>query len=225
MIPDWFRGSDVVFEIISLFATFFIFFTARRIYKHTNDKQFKWFYYSFFMFFLSFLSKTFSYIVIYYPVVIKTTIHNLEIVSQKILVFNAYVIGINLSMIFMLVGSFMLIKTISKSKETLPYVFYSYFIAIIVFFSNVISENYRFVLFHITLIFIFIIISLSYLRKYNHKKNNNLLLLFLAFLFLAVSHIILVIFFPCFGTYGLSEIIQLIGFLFIFVTYLRVNMK
>jgi hypothetical protein len=216
--PKWFYGKDIVIDIVSIFVLILIaYFSFKYYHLSYKNKKYLLLSSSFFVMGLSFLFKIVTNFTLYY-----STIHTqqlgLFVLTYK--VFHSsdilFSIGFLIHRILMLIGLFILYLVYSKTNKV-DILIFTYFIFILTYFSR--SEFY---VFHLTSLLFLIIITYQYWQNYKKVKHSNNLWLFYSFILIIVSQLIFVFMGFNHTFYAIAEIIQLLGYISLLITFIKV---
>jgi len=215
--PNWFYGKDIIIDIISIFVLSLIAYFSIKYYKISKNKQYLFFAGSFISIALSFLFKVVTNFTLYFNIInIKhlglitmtyNTIKSSNILSD---------IGFLLYRLLMLVGLFMLYSTYSKNKK-INNILILYFIFVLAYFSK--SAYY---VFHITALIFLFLITWQYWKNYQKSKIITTKLLIYSFCLITLSQIIFIFIGLHTTFYVIAEIIQLLGYLILLLTFIKV---
>jgi len=215
-----FYGIDTFIEFLTILVSFFISFYSFRIYRLIKDKHYEWFSLAFLLLGISFIFKIFSNM---------TFLHRFEI-EQSNFVFTfmshlEYMEIINFfSFIFYktfhLIGFLLLFLILSKNEEKNKNLLFFYLSLIVVLFS--IYFNF---VFHITVVFILIYLTLYFYENHKKVENMNSFLVFISFLIILASHLFF-IFSDVHGLFYLfGEVLLLIGFLCLLANQIKLKIE
>jgi len=178
LVPPWFFGYDVVFEVIFALVTLAVSLYAFKIYKLSDQHQSK-------LFGISFLFFSFAYIMqslLNLAILFKLNESICEVVKiQSVNTLNA--LGMFSHMFLFLMGLVTLAYMTLKTKNGRVYSL----ILVISILSLLMSFN-RFYWFYFLSSILLIYICMHYLANYLKQKQANTLLPLTAFLFLLFSH-------------------------------------
>ncbi len=215
--PQWFYGKDIIIDIFSIFVLFLIGYSSLQFYRLKKNKKHAYLALSFFFVGLSFLFKILTNFTIYYNVLETehlgafTFIHQ-EVESSTILFF----IGFLLYRILTLLGLYILYSTYQEQPKQ-HILFVAYLLLILTYFST--SAYY---LFHITSLFLLVLITSYYIKNYLKEKRISTKLLATSFGIISASQIIFIFIEVNHIFYVIAELVQLIGYLILLITFIRV---
>jgi len=216
--PAWFYGKDLVIDAVGIIILFLIGFFSLKYYKiNPAKKTYLWLALSFFMISLSFLFKILTNFRIYYDVDITRNIagmvYSYDLVRYTDILFY---IGTLANRILMLLGLYALYSIYSEHSKSEAW-FSAYLLVIVAVFTH---SNYY--IFHITSFILVMLISLKYIQNYRKNKSQPARLLAASFGIITISHLLFCFILMSQLLYVAAEIIQLIGFLLLLITFIRV---
>jgi hypothetical protein len=215
--PVWFYGKDIVIDIVSIVVLFLIAFFSFRYYRlDTKKKNYIYLALSFLMIGISFIFKILTNFTIYYKV-LETRHFGLFTFTYETLKQSdtLFFIGFLLYRLLMLFGLYVLYTIYYKqSKSNMLLVFY--LIIISTYFSQ--SAYY---IFHITSFIFLVLLSLHLLTDFK-KKPATAKLLASSFIIITISNLFFVFVNLNLLFYVISEIIQLIGYILLLITFIMV---
>ncbi len=216
--PKWFYGKDILIDIISIFVLLLISYFSMKYYKiNSKNKNYIFFASSFWVIALAFIFKIITNFTLYYNIVqtkhlgLLTVAYN-TLQSSNIL-FSA---GFLLYRILMLIGLFMLYSLYAKNK-TPNIILTVYFILVLSYFSM--STYY---VFHATALIILLIITFQYWKNYKKEKQPNNKWLLYSFLLISLSQILFIFIGVTTLFYVIAELIQLLGYIVLLITFFKV---
>src|SRR3972149_200163 len=187
--PDWFIGKDVVIEVFSLVVLAIFVFLAYRYYRMNKTRNILYLGSGFGLIALAQLATILTKLVLYYDIGPSQEIGQAIITSQ---IANSvdffYYAGFFFHRFLTLSGLYILYRLPRDRKSIGDYVIVIYFILISSFLSREI-----FYLFHLTALFILILIVEKYFLIYRKNRFFNTKILMVAFGILALSQLILVL--------------------------------
>lgn len=215
LVPKWFFGYDVLFELAFALITLFVSFYAFRVYKLSEQNQSK-------LFGISFLFISISYFVqafLNFAIISKLN-EDIRLVL-KINTINTLVgMEIYAHMIFVAAGLITLAYMTLKVKSAKLYSLLLVTILLSLFFSS--NKLYMFYLLSsILLIYIFI----HYLVNYFNKKKIKTLLVVIAFAFLLFGKIHFMFSVNHEVYYAIGHFLELIAYLLILINLVLVLRK
>ncbi len=216
--PAWFYGKDIMIDIISILVLLLIAYFSVRYYKiDSRNKNYLLFAGSFGIMALSFLFKIITNFTLY-NTVIQTKQFGLftftyNSLQSTDLLFSA---GFLIHRILMLVGLYMLYSIYSRTgRSTAALILY--LIIISMYFSR--SAYY---VFHLTALILLMMITMQY--WYNHRKvmHDASRWLFWSFSLITLSQVVFVFMGLNSVYYVAAEMIQLLGFGALLITFFKV---
>lgn len=169
LIPSWFFGAHIVFQLIFMILTAIIGIYAIKVYKLTNKNQVKLFSIAFILFSIHYLIQSALNFFIYF-----NTASEL-----KYILYGTYS-----HMIIFIIGLIALLMMSLDIKNIKSFLLITIISLIAVFFS----ENKLYIFFLLASIFL-IYISYFYLKNYMKNKNTTSMISFIAFMFLLFGNI------------------------------------
>jgi hypothetical protein len=216
--PNWFFGKDLVIDAVGIIILFLIGLFSLKYYKiKPAKKTYLWLAVSFFMISLSFLFKIFTNFRIYYDVDVTRNIAGM-MYSYELLRYTdiLFYIGTLAHRIFMLLGLYALYSIYNEHTRSQTYLT-AFLLAVIAVFTH---SNYY--IFHITSFILVALIAWKYLQNYRKSKSQPAKLLAASFGILTLSHLLFCFIMASQLLYVAAEIIQLIGFLLLLITFIKV---
>jgi len=213
--PSWFYGKDIVIDVVSLFILLFVAYFALKYYLIDKKSKRLILVSSFAVMALSFLFKVITNFTIYYTnyetknVGFATLSYNS--LHQTDILFSIGMVGYR---ILMLLGVYLLYLNYNKQKKS-DMIITTLFISMLVYFSK--SQYY---IFHFFVMIFLLIVTFYSFKSYKKSKASKFLVLSygilvlsqIFFMFVNINHII----------YVISEILQLIGYLSLLITFFMV---
>ena len=218
--PIWFLNADLIIEFISLLIALLIGIFSHRAFKFTNERKYFYFAIAFYLIAASFgieMLATWLSCSQFRQVVFQ----NVTIIQYKInSVQTIYALGSFLHRFFMLTGLLILTTLCLKIKTNKTRILLLFFIFISTWFSR---ETYF--IFHLIAAFLLLYISLSFYANHYRKQTKNSFLVSLAFALMFVSQLIFIFVLLDQTLYVAGVIVQIIGYLFLLLTYLLIGKK
>jgi len=216
--PRWFYGKDIVIDIVSILVLLLISYFSVRYYKINNqNKKYLFFASSFGFMALSFIFKILTNFTLYSKVIqtkqIGFVTFTYNAIQSSSILFTA---GFLIYRILMLTGLLILYSMYSNTKKAnIMLLLY------LVFISTYFSRSAYYV-FHLTALMFLVMITIQYWNNYKRFKHNTNKWLFYSFSFISLSQIVFVFmrFHALF--YVTAELIQLLGYLSLLVTFIKV---
>jgi len=212
LIPNWFFGIDVVFELAFAVVSLIVSLYAFKIYKLSNQTQSKLFGFSFLFFSISYFIQSFMNFAII------SKLNENVCVALKFQSIDALnTLGIYAHILFFTLGlatlTYMTLRTNNKKLHSL--------IIVIAIFFILFSANKIYSFYFLSSIFLIYIVS-HYFLNYLENKQTKTLLVLIAFIFLlfgnihfmfAVNHILF---------YILAHFLELISYSLILINLLLI---
>lgn len=219
--PEWFYGIDSIFEIFSVIVTLIIAGYAYKLYKFSENKNYKYFSLAFLLFAVGFIFKILTNITVYSEVLEKMPLGTITLVHSTIHQYEFFYIlgylGFRLAILLGLLGIYM----VSYKHTNITDMFlYSFLFILICIFSH-----YDFIIFHLTTIAFLCFIVYFYINNYLNKKNKPSLLIASSFIFLLISQVFFAFTYFELIHYITAEIFQLIGFILLLIGFMWVIKK
>ena len=218
--PQWFYGKDILIDAVSIIVLGLIASFSVRYYKlERKNKNYLYLSVSFLLIAFSFIFKIIANFTIYYHVFETKTIGLYTITYQTvtasgILFFAGYLIYRLLSVL----GLYLLYSIYQKNQPKSNIFLIVFFILISTY-----SSQSAYYIFHLTS---FVFLSLLTIQYYsNYKKNKQLTSKLLANSFAVIAASQIFFMFAGFNTnlYVVAEIIQLVGYLILLETFIKVQ--
>ncbi len=218
-IREGFYRGDFLLDIFNFLVVLFILIYCVKFYLlNKKQKKYRYLITSFSFLTLSFLFKILTHVVIYYRTIIVKHIGIVTITYQTLRSSLAFVgWGVLVYRILSLLAFYIFYVAYVKEKSKLNVLLMIYLLLI----AGYLSES-AFYIYHLTSFFlIFLIVDRLYF-VYTKNKLSNTKLLTLSFLIIMASQglFIFVNLSPVF--YIVAEIVQLVGYLFLLFTFIRV---
>ena len=213
-----FYGIDSALDFLIALVAFLIAYQSSRVYKLINEKNYKFFAWAFLSIGIAFLSKIIANLTIVHEVIFERANFIISITRelQEMQLINFF--GFTFYKIFLLVGFLILFLITTRTNKKEDIVLYSYFAVITVLFS--IYFNF---IFHITLIVILTALTIFFYKNYKRTNSQNSYKVYLAFLFILISHAIDLFYGLHVFVYLLGEIFVFIGFLILLVNHTKIK--
>ncbi len=221
--PGWFNGYDLLFDGIGLVVALLIAAYSWRVYRFNKENRFAYFSLAFLLVSVSLAFKIFTSGVLYYFPVRETVAQVIGSAAGPRLRYSAlfYRAGFFFQMASML-GAWLVIFFVSqKSRARLTKFYEVSQIGLFVYLLLLISviSNFKYVVFYLTSSVLLSLIVLNYYKNYVTTKKKSVLKVMTAFLFILVGNLFSVFMFLQNGSYVVSEVLMLIGFLILLQTY------
>ena len=218
--PTWFLNVDIIIEIISLVIALLIGIYSHKAYKFTEQRKYFFFATAFYLIAFSLLIKTmaswlscsqFKQVVLESMTVIKYNLSKIQII---------YTLGSFFHRFFMLSGLIILTILCLKIRTKKVMILLIFFTFISTWFSR---ETYF--IFHLIAAFLLLYISLSFYANYYRKRTKNAFLVAIGFALMFFSQLIFIFVLLDPKIYPFGAIVQVIGYLFLLLTYILLGKK
>lgn len=189
LTPDWFLGKDVMIDFFSFIVLFIFSMLAIRSYNLDKNRRFLYLGWGFGSIALAQLASVITKLVLYYDVGPTQAIGQ-AIVASNILssVDIFYYAGFFFSRFLTLAGLYVIYRLPREKKSVGDWLLVAYFI----FLSAVLSKEFYY-LFHLTALFLLVMIVSNYYDIYKKNKFVNTGILLVAFSILALSQMIFIL--------------------------------
>lgn len=215
-----FYGIDSLIELLIIAVSLIIFIYSNKIYKIVKDKNYKFFSLAFLAVAISFAFKILSNFTILNRVQIRGANFIYIVFTQfrymEIINFISFILYKS----FLLLGFLILFLIVTKTEDKEKIFFFVYLSIIAILFS--IYFNF---VFHITLVFLMLFLTLHFYENYKDHKRVNSLLVFVAFLIILISHIFFIFSDMYSLFYVIGEGLLLIGFLSLLVNQIKIKLS
>ncbi len=205
LIPNWFFGYDVIFELIFALITLAVSIYSFKVYKLSEQRQAKLFGISFLFISISYFIQSF----LNFAIISKLN-ENICKAIQIVDVMRLNNIGIFTFIIFFITGLITLTYMTLKVKDMRIYAL----LFIITILSLIFSSN-RIYLFYFLASVLLINICIHYIITYLHTKQPRILLVLAAFILLLISTIHFTIAVNHVLFYALGHFFELIAYILI----------
>ncbi|MBD3164556.1 hypothetical protein GF323_05100 [Candidatus Woesearchaeota archaeon] len=216
--PKWFYGKDIIIDIVSIFVLSLIAFFSLKYYSlYRKKRNYLTLGISFIIIAASFLFKILTNFTLYFKVFETRQLGFVTLTYQTLRSTNTlFFIGFLLYRILTLLGLYLLYNIYQKdSRSTIFLVIY------LLLISSYFSQSEYFI-FHLTALILLILITLYYIRNYRKNKNKTSRLLMSSFAIIAASQIFFIFVRANLILYVVAEIIQLIGYVALLITFIMV---
>ena len=228
--PGWFNGWDIVFDLVGVVITVLIAAYSWRLYRVNKENRLAYFTLAFLLVSLGLLFKSFTSTILYYTPVRDVAADILRPVAGDGLSLSGlyYRAAFFLQMLFML-GAWLLLFFVSQKPRARLRKFYEVSqIALFIYLLTLISvvSNFKYSVFYLTSSVILGLVVLNYYKNYlNTNKNRQAFKVMLSFLFILAGNLVLIFIFLSSKLYVAGEVLMLIGFLILLVTYQNVTRR
>jgi hypothetical protein len=218
-MSEWFYGKDIVIDIISTAVLILIAFFAFRYYRmDKNNKRFLYFVASFGLMAVAFIFKILTHFNIYYHTTQTKQIGAITLAYSTVKVSEIWIYcGFIGYWFLMLLGLYLLYSVYLKDQAKSSMLLIGYLLFIVSLYST-----YEPHVFHITCLILLSIITFIYLGKYNEEKNRQTMGIAISFLIIALSQASFVFFIADSFFYEIGEIIQIVGYIILLFTFVKV---
>jgi len=212
-----FYGIDSLFEFLVIIVASIISLYSYKVYRMLKNKNFKYFSIAFLFVAISFIFKILSNLTILHRVEITNLNSVIIITSQfeymRLIQFASFIIYKTLYLLGALLLFFIATKT--KKQNKIMFVYLSVLVIILSIFMNFV--------FYLTLVFILTFLTSYYYENYKKNRLTNSFLVFLGFLLLSISQLVLIFssFRPIIDIFG--EILMLAGFLVLLINQIKIK--
>ena len=217
--PQWFYSKDLLIDTISAFVLLLIASFAVRYYKlNKKNKNYLYLAGSFFLIAMSFLFKILTNFTIYYKVFVTRHLGDFILTYPTIQVSNIlFLAGFLFYRLLTLLGLYMLYSIHQKNQSKSNIFLMVFFILILTYFSEL-----EYFIFHIVALALLALITLQYYRTYRKNKQPASKFVTASFAIIGVSQIFSIFVFYNNVYYVIAELIQLVGYLILLMTFIRV---
>ena len=217
--PQWFYSKDLLIDTVSAFVLLLIASFAVRYYKlNKKNKNYLYLAGSFFLIAMSFLFKILTNFTIYYKVFVTRHLGDFILTYPTIQVSNIlFLAGFLFYRLLTLLGLYMLYSIHQKNQSKSNIFLMVFFILILTYFSEL-----EYFIFHIVALALLALITLQYYRTYRKNKQPASKFVTASFAIIGVSQIFSIFVFYNNVYYVIAELIQLVGYLILLMTFIRV---
>jgi hypothetical protein len=215
LIPDWFFGLDVVFELVFALVTLMVGLYAFKTYKLSDQRQSKIFGLAFIFFSISYFVQSF----LNFAIISKLgeSICN-TIKLQSVTTFN--LLGIYFHMFFFITGLITLVYITLKINNIK-----TYFLLLLVSFLSLILSFNRIYWFYVLSSLLLVFIVVHYFSNFSKNKRFKTLLVLIAFIFLLFSHLHFIFSVNHALFYAIGHFLELIAYILILINLLLILKK
>jgi hypothetical protein len=216
--PTWFYGKDIIIDIISVIVLLLIAYFSLKYYNmNKKNKNYLFFSTSFGLIALSFIFKIITNFTLYFISVETTNIGLFTLTYNSVHSSNIlFTMGFLIYRVLTLLGLFILYSIYSKPK-LINFILIIYLIILSSYFTRSI-----YYLFHLTSLILLLGIIVQYLNNYKKNHKNASKWLIYSFLLIALSQIIFVFVGINSLFYVFAEGIQLLGYVALLITFIKV---
>ena len=218
-LVQWFYGKDLVIDIVSALVLLLIALFSLRYYKiERKNKNYLYLAISFLLIAVSFFFKILANFTIYYHVfetkyfgLYSITYHSVK--TSDIL----FILGYLIYRLLTLLGLYILYSMYQKNQSKSNIFLIIFFILVSTYFSQ--SAYY---IFHLTALLLLACIALQYYTNYKKNRQFTSRLLASSFVIIGISQIVFIFVNLNQNLYVVAEIIQLLGYLILLTTFVKV---
>lgn len=217
--PQWFYSKDLLIDAISALVLLLIASFSVMYYKlNKKNKNYLYLAGSFFLIALSFLFKILTNFTIYYKVFVTGHLGDFILTYPTVQVSNVlFFVGFLLYRLLTLLGLYMLYSVYQKNQSKSNIFLMVLFIIILTYFSEL-----EYFIFHIIALALLVLITLQYYNTYKKNKQSASKFVTASFAIIGVSQIFSIFIFYDNVYYVVAELIQLVGYLILLMTFIRV---
>ncbi|MEK6947119.1 MAG: hypothetical protein AABX32_05935 [Nanoarchaeota archaeon] len=217
--PQWFYSKDLLIDAISALVLLLIASFSVMYYKlNKKNKNYLYLAGSFFLIALSFLFKILTNFTIYYKVFVTRHLGDFILTYPTVQVSNVlFFVGFLLYRLLTLLGLYMLYSVYQKNQSKSNIFLMVLFIIILTYFSEL-----EYFIFHIIALALLVLITLQYYNTYKKNKQSASKFVTASFAIIGVSQIFSIFIFYDNVYYVVAELIQLVGYLILLMTFIRV---
>lgn len=214
--PQWFFGKDIIIDIFSIVILLLLSIYFFRYYKIDKSKKFLMLTSSFSMIALAFVFKIITNFTIYYNILETKQLGFFKFTYQALkssdILFD---IGFLSYRILMLIGLYTLYSIYINQKQR-----DSILIIYLLIFATIFSKE-EYYMFHLTALIFLSVLTYHYYIIYSENKNNANKWLTYSFALITISQILFIFINLNSTIYVIAEIIQLIGYITLFITFIK----
>ncbi len=227
--PDWFHGFDIIFDTIGLLICLLIAGYSYKLFRRTKENRLGYFSLAFVLMSIGFLFKAATSAILYFSPVrdvaatLLAPVAGQELVFADLLYRGAFFVQMTTTL-----GALLLIFFISqKARERLHKWHEVSQIALFVYLVLLISavSNFQYFVFYLTSSVLLGLITLNYYKNYLNTQNKNAMQVMIGFIFLLLGNLLFIFVFVNGDSYVAGEVLQLLGFLILLMTYRRITKK
>ena len=216
--PAWFHGKDIVIDLISTFVLSLVAAFSVKYYSlDRKNKNYLYLSLSFFMLAVAFLFKILTNFTLYYHEIetkhyglFSMTYHTIE--SDSL-----FFIGFLLYRILTLIGLYALYSIYQKNNSKFNFIF----VAVLLIITAYLSQ-FSYYVFHVVSLILLGYIIYNYYGISKNSKNITSKLLFTSFAIISLTQIGFIFIFLYPPIYVMSEIVQLLGYIGLLITFILV---
>jgi len=218
--PLWFRGKDIIIDLFSVIVILLIAFFSLKCYN-LNKKNKNYFFLA-----LSFIFMAFSF---FFKILTNFSVYTKVIEEKKILMIT-YIyetikphylfsfLSSELQKSFMLIGLYLLYVVLDKNKSRLDH----FLIISLLLVITHLSHYNRHLFYYITALVLLLVITIKYYFMFKKNKQKTTKMLAYSFAIISISQFFFFFMFRYRVFYVIGEIVQLIGFIGLLVSFVLV---
>ena len=218
--PKWFYGLDSVIELVAIIVSALLVYYSYKCYKLIKEAKYAYFSAAFLSLTFAFIAKITGTLAIYKPAVTRTALGSM--VHQAFTSLTPSYINALLFIVyifFTLLGFMILFLIVSrlswKNQRVVALLLYFVFLA-----TWISIIHYQ--LFYATSFVLLLLITYSYYRNYREIDNEKARFVAIAFGILLVSQAFFVFVIYSKVIYVLAELIQLLGFVYLLISFILI---
>jgi formate hydrogenlyase subunit 3/multisubunit Na+/H+ antiporter MnhD subunit len=212
LVPDWFFGFDIIFELAFAIITLIVALYAFKVYRLSEQNQSKLFGWAFIFFSISYFIQS----LLNFVIISKLSETICDVIKlQSVTILNAW--GISIHMILLIIGLVTLAYMTLKINNPKAYSL----VLLISLFSIILSLNKIYWFYFLSSILL-IFIVIHYTQNYLKNKQSKTLLVLMAFLFLLFGHIHFIFAVNHALFYVIGHFLELIAYILILINLLLV---
>lgn len=205
--PEWFIGTETIFEIVGVLVTFFIGYYSYRVYKLSGNKKYHYLGVGFLAMALGFLFKVLSNLVVLYY---KPFIKLISLIPVKLTYLYT---GSLILYSFLVLSGYIVLACLAANIRNRRIIVSLSFIALLA--SLLIRQARSFTFFYFFAFVLLVVYIVPYMHEnYKNQKSKSSYLVFLAFLFLTLANLV----FIGMGAYGVR--LYVVGYAISLLAYL-----
>ena len=215
--PQWFYGKDILMDIVSIIVLLLIAFFSIKYYQTKKNRNYIYLTLSFTMLAASFLFKILMNLNFYYKVIETVPLGPITVTYESLKSSHTLFFYSFLLYWFLTLFGFYILYSIYQKQSWVDFLFGTYLLFMVTFYAY---PSYQ--AFHVTLFILLALITYIHARKYLNQKHytNKLVTYSFGMITLSQAFFNLVDFNDSF--YVTAEIIQLIGYLCLLITFIMV---
>ena len=214
----YFYGIDSIIDLLIALVAGLIAYQSRRVYVLTNKKTYNYFSWAFVSIGVAFLAKIFANLTIRYDTIFERANFIISITQELHHMQLINFFGFTFYKIFLLAGFLILFLITTKTQKKGDVILFGYFSAITLLFSI-----YFDFVFYLTLAIILAALTTFYYRNYKRVRSPSSYRVYVAFLFILISHVVDLFLGIHILIYLLAELLIFIGFLILLVNHTKVK--